>query len=128
MLLVLDDVNLLQNNRSKLLSQVFSLGRHLFLTIIVSVQYPRYILNGLIRNNIDYLFFSELNPQALKGIYEMTFTNMKIKEFEAFVEENNRDYQFILYNNKERDRNNRISIVKAELIKLESKNKRKIKI
>ena len=74
------------NNRSKLLSQVYSLGRHLFLTIITSVQYPKYILNGLIRNNIDYLFFCELNQIAMKGIYDMTFTNLKYKQFEEFVE------------------------------------------
>lgn len=123
-LIVLDDVNLLNNNRSKLLTQVFSLGRHLFLTVIVSVQYPKYIINGLIRNNIDYLFFSELNPTALKGIYEITFTNMKYRDFEQYVEENNKDFQFILYNNKERERNNRLSIVKAEMIKLEQTKKK----
>ncbi|KAL4436491.1 hypothetical protein ABPG74_003057 [Tetrahymena malaccensis] len=79
-LIVLDDVNVLNNTRSKLLTKVYSLGRHLFLTIIVSVQYPKYILNGLIRNNIDYLFFSELNQTTLKGVYEMIFIDMTFKE------------------------------------------------
>lgn len=50
----------------------------------------------------------------------MTFTNMKYRDFEIFVDMNNVDYKFILYNNKERNKQNRLSVVKAELIKLKN--------
>ena len=55
----------------------------------------------------------------------MTFTSMKYKDFELYVEANNQNFQFILYNNKERDKKNRLSIVKAELIKLSSSKGKK---
>ncbi|KAL4463812.1 hypothetical protein ABPG74_005749 [Tetrahymena malaccensis] len=125
-LIVLDDVNMLNNTRSKLLTKVYSLGRHLFLTIIVSVQYPKYILNGLIRNNIDYLFFSELNQTTLESMYECINTELDKREFYKFIRENTRDNQFVFYNLHDDD--NKLKVVKAEFLKLEQKGKKKLKI
>jgi len=79
---------------------LFSLGRHFYITVIISIQYPKFILNSVIRNNIDYLFFSELNKKAIEAIYDTVYIDMNIKQFSKFLNDNNNDYQFIFYDNK----------------------------
>jgi len=115
-LIILDDIKI--NDKSKILNDIFTTGRHYKITIIVSVQFGKCIIWPSVRNNIDYLFFSEVNNDCLESIYKWIATKKIFKNFvafEKFVEDNNWDFKFIFYNNKEHDKKKRISIVKAQL-------------
>jgi hypothetical protein len=48
-------------------------------------------------------------------MYECIITNLNKKEFIKFIYDNNNDYKFILYDSKEKNREHRLKIVKADL-------------
>ena len=110
-LIVLDDVKIYK--KSKALIDLATKSRHYKLTVICSVQYPKELISSSIRSNIDYLFWSDLNEQALISVYQSIHIPINFKTFQKFVDDNNTNYQFIFYNSKEPDKKNRIKIVKA---------------
>jgi len=124
-LMVLDDVNI--EAKSTVLNQVFTKGRHYGITIIMSVQFPRHVCSKIIRNNIDYLFLSELNNETMINIIKecITISGLDVKDIFNYIINNNHDYQFILYNNTEKDKHKRLSIVKAKLLQLKLLKKKK---
>ena len=115
-LMLLDDLKIM--TLSKSLCNIFSFGRHVKVTLIMSLQFCRCILAPALRSNIDYLFISEINNNSIQTVYESISTKKifkDIKEFESFIEDNNNDYQFIFYNNMEKDKKKRISVIKSIL-------------
>ena len=112
-LIVLDDVKIYK--KSKLLIDLSTKARHFKLTVICSVQYCKELISSSIRSNIDYVFFSDMNENALMAIYQSIHLKENFKTFQKFVDDNNTNYQFIFYNSKEPDKNKRISIVKAKI-------------
>ena len=110
-LIVLDDVKIYK--RSKILVDLATKSRHFKLTVICSVQYCKELISSSIRSNIDYLFWSDLNQQALMAIYQSIHVPLNFKKFEEFVNEYNTNYKFIFYNIKEADKVKRLSIVRA---------------
>ena len=110
-LIILDDVKLY--NTSKSLTDLASKGRHYKLTVICSVQFAKTLISPAIRGNLDYLFFSDLNINSLKPIYESIVTKMSFNRFVEFVDDNNHHYQFIFYNGRESDKTKRLKIVKS---------------
>jgi len=111
-LIVLDDVKIYK--KSKILIDLATKARHYKLTVICSVQYPKELISSSIRSNIDYLFWSDLNEQALMAVYQSIHVPMNFKKFETYVNEYNTNYQFIFYNSKEPDKVKRLSIIKAQ--------------
>lgn len=111
-LILLDDVKL--HAKSKELINLATYGRHLLLTCICSVQYPKQLISSSIRNNLDLIFFSDLGEIALKTIYDCIHLPFSFKEFQKFVDENNHNYQFILYNGRTQNKKERLSIIKAK--------------
>ena len=116
-LIILDDIPM-GSGISKKLNWLATLGRHFKITVILWCQYPRYIVSTWVRQNIDMLFFSDVNLNVIDLIYDCISIPQDKKEFREFVNENNTNYQFIYYNAREWDRKNRIGIVKADLIEL----------
>jgi len=88
-------------------------SRHYKLTVINSVQFPKHLITTSIRSNIDYLFFSDLNEQGLRAIYESTSLPIKFNFFIDLVNKYNTDYKFFYYNSKESDKNKRLKLIKA---------------
>jgi len=76
-LIILDDIKI--NDKSKILNDIFTTGRHYKITIIVSVQFGKCIIWPSVRNNIDYLFFSEVNNDCLESIYKWIATKKFLK-------------------------------------------------
>ncbi len=106
-IIILDDIKINSKN-SYSLNMIFSLGRHLNFLCIVSTQYPKsFLLNPVIRGNIDYLFFSDLNRKNFENIYEIVITDLSIKQFANKINEINNNFQFVMYDNKTRDRQER---------------------
>ena len=110
-LIILDDIKL--HSKSKKLMDLSSMGRHFKLTCILSCQFPKQIVGTIIRNNLDYIIYSDLGEIALKAVYEATHLGMNFKEFKEFTDINNHDYQFIMYDGRVQDRKERLKVIKA---------------
>ena len=91
-LIILDDIKL--HSKSKKLMDLSSMGRHFKLTCILSCQFPKQVVGTIIRNNLDYIIWSDCGEIAIKSIYEATHLGMNFKEFKEFTDINNHDYQF----------------------------------
>jgi hypothetical protein len=75
-------------------------------------------LNPIIRSNIDYLFFSDLNKKNYENIYEIVITDLSIKQFSAKINQLNNNFQFIMYDNNTKDRQKRWHVIKSKLFEL----------
>ena len=111
-LILLDDVKI--HSKSKELINLASMGRHFHISCICSVQYPKQLISSSIRNNLDIVIFSDLGEIALRAIYESIHLPFNFKTFKKFVDENNNNYQFILYNGRTQDKKERLKIIKAK--------------
>ena len=70
------------------------------------------------KNNFEYLFISDINLQTWKILSDaVVIPNMDYKQIYTFIQNNNSNYQFIFYDNTEKDKKNRLKVVKAELLK-----------
>lgn len=120
-LLVFDDIDL-SAKFDKSIETLATQGRHYNMTTILSAQVATNAISPAIRNNTSYLFIRKLNAETLKKqIYSMIITNefQNPEEFKEFVNENNKDYQFIFYDNNADDK--AVKIVKADKIPPEFK-------
>ena len=116
-LIILDDVKIV--DKSKALASIFTLGRHFYITILVSLQFSKYICSPIIRSNVDYMFFSDVSNDSLEPLYYCLSTRQlfkNFKEFAEYVDNNNDNYQFIFYNNREHNKKRRIILIKAQLL------------
>ncbi len=111
-LILLDDIKL-HSKSNKKLTDLSSMGRHFKLTCVLSCQFPKQVVGTIIRNNLDYIIYSDLGEIALKAIYESTHLGMNFKEFKEFTDNNNHDYQFILYDGKTQDRKEKLKVIRA---------------
>lgn len=75
-------------------------------------------MNPIIRSNIDYLFFSDLNKKNYENIYEIVITDLSIKQFSAKINQLNNNFQFIMYDNNTKDRQKRWHVIKSKLFEL----------
>ena len=112
-MIILDDVKVYK--KSKMLIHLAVMSRHFYLQVCVSVQYPKELISSSIRSNIDYLFFSDLNEQALMSCYQSVHVPYNFKTFQKFVDENNTNYQFIFYDSHNPDKQDRIKVVKSKV-------------
>ena len=111
-MIILDDVQV--HAKSKELINLSTLGRHYFISVILSLQYPKQLCSSSIRNNLDYVFFSDLGEIALKAIYDSIHLPFNFKTFQKYVDDNNHSYQFIMYDGRTSNRADRLKIVKAK--------------
>jgi energy-coupling factor transporter ATP-binding protein EcfA2 len=112
-ILVFDDVYL--DVKSKVLQRLFCINRHLNIAIILITQYSKTMFSStVIRSNIDYMFWSNVSQQSLDGLYHSVFTKMSLKEFYNFTHTQNRDFNFLFYNNTYIHDDEKFFIVKAK--------------
>ena len=111
-LIICDDV--IVHAKSKQLINLSTLGRHYLISVICSVQYCKGLCSSSIRNNIDYFIWSDLGEQAIKSVYETIHIGMNFKEFKQFTQDNNHDYQFIMYDSRTQKRDERLKVIKAQ--------------
>lgn len=114
LLLIFDDIKI--HAKSKEIVNVASYGRHLNITTIISSQFSKGFTTSSLRSNITYLFFSDQNEIGERSIYECTSLKLSFRQFQEYINNNNNNYQFIFYDSKMSDKNNRLKIVKAKLI------------
>lgn len=116
-LMIFDDVTLSKKNFE--IINLSTLGRHFKITVILSVQYPKGLFTSSIRGNINYVFFNDLNYEGEDAIYKTIHIPFKYNEFHNFIDNNNDDYKFIMYDNNEKNKKERIKIVKAKILDLQ---------
>ena len=113
-LVILDDVKV--HSRSKELINIATLGRHLKITCILSSQYPKQLVSSSIRNNLSYVLINDLGEQALRAIWESIHIKYSFREFQEFVNEHNNNYTFILYDGVTQKKDERLKLIKANLL------------
>jgi hypothetical protein len=99
-LLILDDcISDATIKTSKPFELLFTRGRHINISIIFISQYLKAAITPVIRNNIDFCLFSQVNAQGLKLIYEEYNYNLSKAEFYELFKKATTDYGFLLINN-----------------------------
>jgi len=120
-LIIFDDVRARKSNQPpESLTNLATQGRHIWCTCILSLQMTKGggIINPTIRSNIDEVFFSKLPKSGRELMYEYICEDIDKKDFEKFVKENTKNYQFVLIdNNNNGDAGDTVKLVKAKLFK-----------
>lgn len=99
-LLILDDcISDATIKNSKPFELLFTRGRHINISIIFVSQYLKAAITPVIRNNIDFCLFSQVNAQGLKLIFEEYNYNLSKAEFYELFKKATKDYGFLLINN-----------------------------
>jgi hypothetical protein len=98
-LLILDDCGSEPSFRnSKILQRIATRGRHLRISLWLSVQYI-YMCPPVIRNQFDYVLCGQSNRQSLDILSdEFLFGDITRKEFQTLYHQNTRDFNFLVIN------------------------------
>lgn len=98
-LLILDDCCSDTNfHHSKSLKQLFTKGRHYFISLIITAQYP-YNISPVCRQNCDFILCGQINEAGIDLLANEYRRNLTTKEFIKMYEKNTIDYGFLLINN-----------------------------
>ncbi len=99
-LLILDDcISDATIKTSKPFELLFTRGRHINISIIFISQYLKAAITPVIRNNIDFCLFSQVNAQGLKLIFEEYNYNLSKQDFYDLFKKATKDYGFLVINN-----------------------------
>lgn len=112
-MIVLDDcLSCKDAIQSETLKNIYTLGRHLHISVIVASQVSNWLLSPLIKANSDFILWSKLNRQQLDTLWGST-TGISKDDFIKFSEENGGlHYQFVFLNNYTQEHSG-LGIVKA---------------
>jgi hypothetical protein len=101
---------------SDLIMFAYAIGRHISINPVLVSQVSNRVLTPMVKSQSDYLFISRLNRFQLGMIWE-SLTNIDKQEFIAMVEHCNKNFNFIVIDNKSQSNNPEefITIVKAKV-------------
>lgn len=115
-LVILDDIDL--NTRyTDSIDKLATRGRHYRITTVLSAQITNFAVTHSIKANAQYVFIRTLTANAIKKEVYSIFSNTMFeypRELYKFVRQNNRNYQFVVYFNDNREPEETIKVVKAE--------------
>ena len=99
-LLVLDDcVSDVNFHSAKNFEKLFTRGRHIKISLIITTQYP-YLIPPVARINTDYILIGQMNKQGLKVMAdEFLMGDIEPKEFMSMYYNATNDYGFLIINN-----------------------------
>ena len=109
-LLILDDcVSDVNFHTAKAFEKLFTRGRHLKISLMITTQYP-YLIPPVARINCDYILVGQLNKQGLKVMSdEFLMGDISPKEFLKIYYDSTNDYGFLIINNNSTSNNNNIN-------------------
>jgi hypothetical protein len=115
-LVIFDDIDL---NRaySDSIDRLATRGRHYNITTILSAQITNFAVSHAIKSNSQYIFIRTLTANSIKKEVYSVFQNTEFeypRDLYKFVKQNNRDYQFVMYLNDNRDPQDTIKVIKAQ--------------
>lgn len=110
-LLIFDDMGNEEIMKSKKMKTLFTLGRHVNISIVILIQYL-YMIPPTIRNNLSYLMCGQVNKLSIDMIAD-EFNNSIIskQEFIKIYNENTKDYNFLIINNNSVKNNDDINLL-----------------
>ena len=96
-LLILDDcVSDVNFHSDKAFQKLFTRGRHLKISLMITTQYP-YLIPPVARINCDYILVGQLNKQGLKVMSdEFLMGDISPKEFLKMYYDSTNDYGFMI--------------------------------
>ena len=99
-LLVLDDcVSDVNFHTAKCFERLFTRGRHIKISLIITTQYP-YLIPPVARINTDFLLVGQMNKQGLKVMAdEFLMGDIEPREFFKMYYNATNDYGFLIINN-----------------------------
>ena len=99
-LLVLDDcVSDVNFHSAKNFEKLFTRGRHLKISLIITTQYP-YLILPVARINTDYILVGQMNKQGLKVMCdELLMGDIEPRQFMKMYYNATNDYGFLIINN-----------------------------
>ena len=109
-LLILDgcvsDVNF---HSDKAFQKIFTRGRHMKISLMITTQYP-YLIPPVARINCDYILCGQMNKQSIKLMCdEFLMGDMSPKQFLKMYYDSTNDYGFLIINNNSTSNNNNIN-------------------
>ena len=109
-LLIMDDcVSDVNMHSAKNFEKIFTRGRHLKISLMITTQYP-YLIPPVARINCDYILVGQLNKQGLKVMSdEFLMGDISPKEFSKMYYESTNDYGFLIINNNSTASNNNVN-------------------
>jgi len=109
-LLILDDcVSDVNMHTARNFEKIFTRGRHLKISLLITTQYP-YLIPPVARINCDYILVGQLNKQGLKVMSdEFLMGDISPKEFLKMYYNSTNDYGFLIINNNSTASNNNIN-------------------
>jgi hypothetical protein len=96
-LVIFDDVCTDNNMKMKAFQSLFTRGRHLNISIIITMQYIHH-LPPVCRANFDYFIVSQMNEQSIDMLYDEFISHLKRKEFQELYKKSIVDYNFLIIN------------------------------
>lgn len=115
-LIIFDDIDL-NRSYSDTIDKLATRGRHYKITTVLSAQITNFAVSHGIKANAQYVFIRTLTANAIKKEIYSVFQNTMFefpRELYKFVKANNRDYQFIIYFNDNREPEDSIKVIKAQ--------------
>ena len=111
-LLILDDcVSDINFHASNSFEKIFTRGRHLKISIILTTQYC-YLIPPVCRVNCDYILVGQMNKQGLKVMTdEFLMGDISPKEFMDMYYRLTNDYGFLIINNNSTKSNNDLNSI-----------------
>ena len=109
-LLIMDDcVSDVNMHSAKNFEKIFTRGRHLKISLMITTQYL-YLIPPVARINCDYILVGQLNKQGLKVMSdEFLMGDISPKEFNKMYYESTNDYGFLIINNNSTASNNNVN-------------------
>ena len=109
-LLIMDDcVSDVNMHSAKNFEKIFTRGRHLKISLMITTQYP-YLIPPVARINCDFILVGQLNKQGLKVMSdEFLMGDISPKEFNKMYYESTNDYGFLIINNNSTASNNNVN-------------------
>ena len=109
-LLILDDcVSDVNFHTARNFEKLFTRGRHMKISLMLTTQYP-YLIPPVARINCDYILVGQMNKQGLKVMCdEFLMGDMSPKEFLKMYYDSTNDYGFLIINNNSTSNNNNIN-------------------
>ena len=109
-LLILDDcVSDVNMHTARNFEKIFTRGRHMKISLMITTQYP-YLIPPVARINCDYILVGQMNKQSIKIMCdEFLMGDMSPKQFLKMYYDSTNDYGFLIINNNSTSNNNNIN-------------------
>ena len=96
--LILDDVIGTVSPNDGVLNSLFTLSRHVNVSVFLLVQHVKAVFSATLRMNTDYLYLNQVNDEALGVLYGVGHYPGTLREFKKFVAEKQKEkFTFVVY-------------------------------